>query len=115
MARSPRRLLLPYLQCHHCATVKCLFWSVRVWSGLLCAAGLSSLTSLKLQYVGGQVLPPDGDYISRLRSLHSEGDQAAQVGCGRWRQVPMPQITLCCWICAFPGFAAMSGSLSNAS
>jgi hypothetical protein len=50
------------------------------WSCLLCAAGLSSLTSLKLNYVGGQVLPPDGDYLSRLRSLHIEGDQAVQVG-----------------------------------
>lgn len=32
-------------------------------------AGLSSLTRLSLAYVEGAVLPPEGQYLSRLRSL----------------------------------------------
>ena len=86
-----RRLLLP--PCVKCNIVKSLRW----YPGLVSAAGLSSLTSLSLKYVGGQVLPPDGSYISQLRALCIEGDQAAQVSCARCWQVHLQQQLLERW------------------
>ena len=35
-------------------------------------ADLSSLTCLTLEYMRGAVLPPEGQYLSRLRSLRVE-------------------------------------------